>query len=192
MTPRDLKSVRTAIWEARSRWSDIGIELEMSKTDLDVIQQTYTETHQCFNEMLCEWLKRTDPQPTWTALVDALKAPAVGLGQLAEEIKKNHIAQSNSLANITQTSQSQQATVKCSSASSFRQSTIRSRVSTAIAGFSFPHIDEVLDLDEEQKEALELRLKDESQQIMLDFYACLLYTSPSPRDATLSRMPSSA
>ena len=24
------------------------------------------------------------------------------------------------------------------------------------------------------------------------FYACLLYTSPSPRDATLSRMPSSA
>ena len=25
-----------------------------------------------------------------------------------------------------------------------------------------------------------------------DFNACLLYTSPSPRDATLSRMPSSA
>ena len=25
-----------------------------------------------------------------------------------------------------------------------------------------------------------------------DFCACLLYTSPSPRDATLSRMPSSA
>ena len=24
------------------------------------------------------------------------------------------------------------------------------------------------------------------------FYTCLLYTSPSPRDATLSRMPSSA
>ena len=24
------------------------------------------------------------------------------------------------------------------------------------------------------------------------FYGCLLYTSPSPRDATLSRMPSSA
>ena len=26
----------------------------------------------------------------------------------------------------------------------------------------------------------------------MDFTACLLYTSPSPRDATLSRMPSSA
>ena len=26
----------------------------------------------------------------------------------------------------------------------------------------------------------------------IEFYICLLYTSPSPRDATLSRMPSSA
>ena len=28
--------------------------------------------------------------------------------------------------------------------------------------------------------------------LILSFYSCLLYTSPSPRDATLSRMPSSA
>ena len=27
---------------------------------------------------------------------------------------------------------------------------------------------------------------------ILPYYSCLLYTSPSPRDATLSRMPSSA
>ena len=37
-----------------------------------------------------------------------------------------------------------------------------------------------------------------TQDLLLDFiyrnvqYPCLLYTSPSPRDATLSRMPSSA
>ena len=38
-------------------------------------------------------------------------------------------------------------------------------------------------------------LKTEAQRLMKDPYyysACLLYTSPSPRDATLSRMPSSA
>ena len=29
-------------------------------------------------------------------------------------------------------------------------------------------------------------------KIMDEYYDCLLYTSPSPRDATLSRMPSSA
>ena len=31
-----------------------------------------------------------------------------------------------------------------------------------------------------------------SDAAITDFYNCLLYTSPSPRDATLSRMPSSA
>ena len=31
-----------------------------------------------------------------------------------------------------------------------------------------------------------------SNQIFEDLYACLLYTSPSPRDGLLSRMPSSA
>ena len=31
-----------------------------------------------------------------------------------------------------------------------------------------------------------------SYKRLLDIYSCLLYTSPSPRDATLSRMPSSA
>ena len=30
------------------------------------------------------------------------------------------------------------------------------------------------------------------KKIIRDVYFCLLYTSPSPRDATLSRMPSSA
>ena len=34
--------------------------------------------------------------------------------------------------------------------------------------------------------------KKQVQRLMKDFYTCLLYTSPSPRDATLSRMPSSA
>ena len=31
-----------------------------------------------------------------------------------------------------------------------------------------------------------------SASVCIIYYACLLYTSPSPRDATLSRMPSSA
>ena len=40
----------------------------------------------------------------------------------------------------------------------------------------------------------ELRIKvprDEDERMMIS-NVCLLYTSPSPRDATLSRMPSSA
>ena len=36
------------------------------------------------------------------------------------------------------------------------------------------------------------RVADETMDLMRQLAACLLYTSPSPRDATLSRMPSSA
>ena len=35
-------------------------------------------------------------------------------------------------------------------------------------------------------------LSDVQLQTQVEYFSCLLYTSPSPRDATLSRMPSSA
>ena len=37
-----------------------------------------------------------------------------------------------------------------------------------------------------------LFLQSDNPKADIHFYICLLYTSPSPRDATLSRMPSSA
>ena len=40
--------------------------------------------------------------------------------------------------------------------------------------------------------AIQLREKGLVKKIKADNTPCLLYTSPSPRDATLSRMPSSA
>ena len=39
---------------------------------------------------------------------------------------------------------------------------------------------------------LDMKLLGEEQKLSSTWYTCLLYTSPSPRDATLSRMPSSA
>ena len=40
--------------------------------------------------------------------------------------------------------------------------------------------------------AMEGILTDEEIEAVAHYTSCLLYTSPSPRDATLSRMPSSA
>mgnify|MGYP003315053291 CR=1 FL=1 len=42
------------------------------------------------------------------------------------------------------------------------------------------------------KDAMNEALRDWVANVNDTFYICLLYTSPSPRDATLSRMPSSA
>ena len=70
--------------------------------------------------------------------------------------------------------------------------------------FSLPLIDEVF-LDTESQEIIELASEVKCKILKRDptlasnktdgnllFYNCLLYTSPSPRDRTRSRMPSSA
>ena len=53
-------------------------------------------------------------------------------------------------------------------------------------------LDEVLLLSESLSESLSLSDEDEEDEEEDESRRCLLYTSPSPRDATLSRMPSSA
>ena len=50
----------------------------------------------------------------------------------------------------------------------------------------------VLKLSEEGFPSNPLRIQQEGEQAEMALKTCLLYTSPSPRDATLSRMPSSA
>ena len=45
---------------------------------------------------------------------------------------------------------------------------------------------------EEYRPYLDSALHDEFDDYVAERHNCLLYTSPSPRDATLSRMPSSA
>ena len=47
------------------------------------------------------------------------------------------------------------------------------------------------DMELTQKTASDIHRKDDKEPMALAIF-CLLYTSPSPRDATLSRMPSSA
>lgn len=126
--------------------------------------------------MLCEWLNRVDLQPSWNSLVNALCAPAVGLGHLAEKIKKKHILHPN------RESTSAVDDVPQSVENSNRQVS----VSSVVAGFSFPHIREVSTLDEGQKKALEQRLRDESQEIMLQFCTLLDKFFDSLEDSTMT------
>ena len=93
---KDLKTVREAIWKARTEWMDIGIELNIIKTDLDAIEVAKGgNPKHCLTEMLTLWLKRVDPPPTWSALVTALKQPTTGFQQLAEEIEELYTVKGN-------------------------------------------------------------------------------------------------
>ena len=92
LTVDDIKAVRTEIWEARSDWLDIGIELGLKVADLDAIKENnHGNVEKCFSKMLIQWLRRTNPPPTWSAMVEALKQPAVGFKHLADQVESKFL-----------------------------------------------------------------------------------------------------
>ena len=92
LTIGDLKTVKKAIWSARTKWKDIGLELDINQTDLDAIEAVHrSDIGRCLIEMLTLWLKQVDPPPTWIALVAALQDPTIEEGGLAEEIESKFV-----------------------------------------------------------------------------------------------------
>jgi hypothetical protein len=138
----DLKIVRAAVWEARTQWMNIGIELNILKTNLDAIKMTVQGRNpgDCLTEMLSLWLKQVNPPPTWTALITTLKRPTVGLEQLAEQVESMHVSAEESFSLFAE-----------------------------VAKLAFPHIKEVAP-DERSREELEYRLRMETKDIMQDFH----------------------
>ena len=115
LTINNLRDVRDAIWDARLDWQDIGIELGLNMTDLDVIEENCRgNVDKCFSKMLTLWLRGVDPHPTWSAMVAALKKPAVGLGELAEQVENKFLRQSSSVSETTDSGQATGTTGECS------------------------------------------------------------------------------
>ena len=80
----DLRKVQKVAWDARVKWYNIGLELDIDPGTLDVIEGNNKDINNCFRVMLTTWLKMAHPKPTWTALAGALQSPTVGHGDLAD------------------------------------------------------------------------------------------------------------
>ena len=87
MSPNDLWSVQDTIWEARAKWYNLGLGLDITPDSLDTIKLDNASTNDCFRAMLTKWL-REHQRPTWSALAKALKSRSLGLTHLAEEISE--------------------------------------------------------------------------------------------------------
>ena len=93
LTINNLRTVQSAVWEARVKWLYIGLELGLNRDTLDAIKKKNPNiTDNCFTEMLTVWLKMVNPPPTWSALADALKLPTVGYGQLGEQVESKYVS----------------------------------------------------------------------------------------------------
>ena len=72
------------------RWYNLGLSLEIPHIELEIIDANHRgSAERSLIEVLQLWLKRS-PQPTWEALVKALKGPIVRRDELAAEIEAKY------------------------------------------------------------------------------------------------------
>ena len=90
LTSKDLKDIQNVLWDAQTKWFNIGIQLGLDSVKLKAIECDYANVKDRFNQMLSEWLVQIDPEPTWDRLVSALKARPVDCKQIAQEIEQKY------------------------------------------------------------------------------------------------------
>ena len=99
LIPENLKDVRDLVWDVRTKWDDLGLELGIKISDLEVIEKNCNkDVNSCFTKMLLMWLKMVDPFPSWEGLVSALGKSSVGRKDIAEKIKGKYNVSCDSTA----------------------------------------------------------------------------------------------
>ena len=91
---KDLKVVYEFLADARNRWYNIGLQLDIEPEILDTIRNSNDDALDCLREMLKEYLKQVTLPPTWQRIVTALQAKTVGYAHLAQEIEQKCCSES--------------------------------------------------------------------------------------------------
>ena len=86
----DLFDIQEKLWDARSKWKNIGLGLKIRPPDLQVIDRNHHDADDKFQSMILKWLQ-IGKDRTWAALCKVLSARSVGHGQLAEQIRRAHV-----------------------------------------------------------------------------------------------------
>ena len=84
----DFAEVQEALWEARSKWHNIGIQLKLKVHELECINAEQCSLDDKFSEMIKIRLRKVEPC-TWRDFCDALNHPTVGMPNVAEKLKGN-------------------------------------------------------------------------------------------------------
>ena len=88
LVPDNLKDVQDLVWDVRTKWSNLGLELGIKIADLEMIEKNNSnDVDTCFKKMLLMWLRMVDPFPSWEGLISALGKSSVGRKDIAEKIR---------------------------------------------------------------------------------------------------------
>ena len=90
LTKSALKIVYKASFEARNKWKNILLELEVSSATIKSIgNRCHDNPEDCYREGLLEWLE--GGERNWGDLVEALSSPTVGHSEIAMVIERDYI-----------------------------------------------------------------------------------------------------
>ena len=187
----DLLTVFHALYDASTKWNCIGLELGMHHSDLAAIKQRHREDpYECLEDLLAGWLKRSNPKPTWEAVVKALESRIVGFEQLAESIKEKYLVPINTECNTTQSVNGHQP-LNGSNSEHFHcpcgQCGLLSYLDKGCPksnSSQYPYL-ELNELDEDDKEDLLQKLSDDTASIIKSFANLLSTTSESLNDRNI-------
>ena len=91
LTIDDIALVQKEIWDGRSKWCNLGLELGLSVGTLDAIKlREQGDPENCLRESLKEWLRNPECPSSWNRLAESLRAPTVGLGDLADHVVEKY------------------------------------------------------------------------------------------------------
>ncbi len=85
----DLGDVLEEIWEARSKWCQIGLALKLSSGTLDAIKKDPGDAGDHCMKILESWLT-SDKDKTWECLAKAMERNFVGHASLSQDIRTKH------------------------------------------------------------------------------------------------------
>ena len=99
LTIADLKKLYLVTFDARIKWRNILLILDVPSDTIDSIGTKWRDNpEECYREGLKEWLKGEERR--WEDVVQALSSPIVGHVHIARTIEKDHL-QSTDASNPT-------------------------------------------------------------------------------------------
>ena len=168
MTTKDLGTVQAALWDARPKWYNIGIQLGIDVTDLDVIRdRNMKNADECITEMIVNWLRKASHPPTWNSIVKALQSPTVNLMQMAETIEQSDLCSDAKKENNSEISNKTHQAAEVSK--EIKQTPGEASACTQ-SGTNFQHIREFHILTDKQKGEYEAKLEMDSENIQFRYY----------------------
>ena len=84
-----MKNVIDELACVRGKWYDIGVQLDLSDTELHEIEANYHFTNRQFSAVINFWLRGNTLIPmTWESLIKALESPPVNERGLAKKLRE--------------------------------------------------------------------------------------------------------